>query len=460
MTEWNDQDGLAPPKRGWALLAVGIAVTMAVLDGTIANVALPSIARTLGASPARAIWVINAYQLAITVTLLPLASLGEIVGFRRVYEAGLILFTLASACCALSSSLPILTAARVLQGIGASALMCVTGALLRFIWPQRMLGRGVGYNAMIVAVASAIGPSTASAVLAVGPWPWLFALNLPLGVVAIVIGHRHLPATPRARRRFDWLSAGLNAVTLGSVILAVTGLQSPDRWPLSLAELALALICGALLISRQLGRTAPLLPIDLLRIPIFALSICTSVCSFAAQMLAFTTLPFLLQNELGRSAVMTGLLMTPWPAGVSLAAPLAGRLADRVSAGLLGGLGMLLLAAGLLLLAAMPAHPSNLAIIGRMFLCGAGFGLFQSPNNRVMLSSVPRARSGGASGMLATARLLGQSVGAALAAVAFASAGGGHSIALYAAMAFACVAMVLSSLRMTSAARQSQDRAA
>jgi DHA2 family multidrug resistance protein-like MFS transporter len=400
--------------------------------------------------------VINAYQLAITVTLLPFASLGEIVGFRRVYQAGLILFTLASACCALSTSLPILTASRVLQGIGASAIMCVTGALLRFIWPHRMLGRGVGYNAMLVAVASAIGPTTASAVLAVGSWPWLFALNLPLGIVAIAVGRRHLPATPRMQRRFDWLSAGLNGVTLGSLILAVSGLQRPGGWPLSLAELVLALVCGALLISRQLGRTAPLLPIDLLRIPVFALSICTSVCSFASQMMAFTTLPFLLQNGLGRSAVMTGLLMTPWPAGVSLAAPLAGRLADRFSAGLLGGLGMLLMAAGLLLLSTMPAHPSNLAIIGRMFLSGVGFGLFQSPNNRVMLSSVPRERSGGASGMLATARLLGQSVGAALAAVAFGlSAGSGHSIALKAAAGFACVAMILSSLRMTSAGRQS-----
>ena len=456
MTEWNDQDGLPTPQRGWALLAIGIAVTMAVLDGSIANIALPTIARTMGETPARAIWVINAYQLAITMTLLPLSSLAEIVSFRRVYQAGLILFTLASACCALSTSLPMLTAARVLQGFGASAIMCVTGALLRFIWPQRLLGRGIGYNAMIVAVASAIAPTLAAAVLAVGSWPWLFALNLPLGAAAVAIGYRHLPPTPRARRRFDTLSAGLNAMTFGPLILAVTGLQRPGGWTLSLAELALAAICGALLVSRQSGRTAPLLPVDLLRIPVFALSICTSICSFTAQMLAFTTLPFLLQDVLGRSDVMTGLLMTPWPAGVSLAAPLAGRLADRFSAGLLGGLGMLLLMVGLLLLATMPAHPSNLAIIVRMFLCGAGFGLFQSPNNRVMIGSAPRERSGGASGMLATARLLGQSTGAALAAVAFElSAGGGsHSVALFTAAGFAGGAMVLSSLRMTPAARQ------
>ncbi|HKV13615.1 MAG TPA: MFS transporter [Reyranella sp.] len=412
-------DGLPTPQRYWAMLTVALALIMAVLDGAIANVALPTIASDVQATPASSIWVVNAYQLIITISLLPCASLGEHYGYRRVYKVGLTIFTLGSLACALSNSLETLTAARVVQGIGAAGIMSVNGALVRYIYPRRQLGRGIGINALLVGVSSAVGPTVAAGILSVASWPWLFAVNVPIGVVALAIATRSLPVNPRTGQRFDFVSAGLNALAFGLVIMGIDGLGQRERPAFEIVEFGVALVAGIWLIRRQLALRSPLLPVDLLRIPIFRLSILTSVCSFGAQMLAYVSLPFYFQGTLGLSEVATGLLMTPWPLTTAIVAPIAGWLSDRYPSGMLGGIGLLTMATGLALLAGLPAHPSALDIVWRMAICGLGFGLFQSPNNRTMLSSAPRERSGGASGMLATARLLGQTTGAAMVSLLF-----------------------------------------
>jgi DHA2 family multidrug resistance protein-like MFS transporter len=442
-------DGLPIPQRYWAMLTVTLAVTMAVLDGAIANIALPTIAADVRSSPADSIWVVNAYQLIVTISLLPLASLGENYGYRRVYKVGLAVFTLGSLGCALSSSLATLTAARVLQGFGAAGIMSVNGALIRYVYPRSQLGRGIGINALVVAVSSAIGPTVAAGILSVASWPWLFAVNVPIGIIAFVIAVRSLPANPKTDRPFDFASAGLNALTLGLLIIGIDGLgNGASRW-LELGELALALVAGTLLVRRQLTLAAPLLPVDLLRLPVFGLSVATSIGSFAAQMLAFVSLPFYMEGTLGRGAVATGLLMTPWPLATAAVAPIAGRLADRYRSGLLGGIGLATLAGGLGLLAGLPAHPQTIDIVWRMAICGFGFGLFQTPNNRTMMSSAPRERSGGASGMMATARLLGQTMGAAAVSLLFGLyPANSTTLAIMAAAGMAGMAATVSFLRL------------
>jgi DHA2 family multidrug resistance protein-like MFS transporter len=290
-------------------------------------------------------------------------------------------------------------------------------------------------------------------VLAIAPWPWLFAINVPIGLAALAIGMRALPRNPGHREPYDFVSALMNALVFGLAITAVDGLGQGERRPYVIAELAAAGVIGYFFVKRQLKQSAPLLPVDLMRIPVFALSIATSFCSFTAQMLTFVSLPFLLQNGFGMSQVETGFLMTPWPLVIVFVAPVAGMLADRYSAGLLGGIGLAILSAGLLLLATVGAHPEPFDIAWRMALCGLGFGLFQSPNNRQMLSSAPRARSGGASGMLGTARLSGQSLGAALVALVFGLAPQhGAIITLFMAAAFAAAAAVVSLMRLTGRA--------
>ncbi|OML00569.1 multidrug MFS transporter [Yersinia pestis subsp. microtus bv. Talassica] len=448
----STSDGLPVPQRYAAILVIALGIMMAVLDGTIANVALPTIARDLNTSPATSIWVVNAYQLAITISLLSMASLGDIIGYRRVYQAGLLIFSVTSLFCALSDSLWTLTFARVLQGFGAAALMSVNTALIRIIYPRAQLGRGIGINTLIVAVSSAAGPSIAAAVLSVASWQWLFALNVPIGLLAWCLGINFLPAnnTKSNGNRFDITSCVLNALTFGLLITAISGFSQGQSPAVIAAQVVALLLIGFFFVRRQLTQSFPLLPVDLLRIPIFALSIGTSIFSFAAQMLAMVSLPFFLQTVLGRDEVATGLLLTPWPLATMVIAPIAGRLVERYHAGLLGGIGLAVFASGLFLLAVLPANPSDVDIIWRMILCGAGFGLFQTPNNHTIISAAPQHRSGGASGMLGTARLLGQTSGAALVALMFNmfSTNGTHA-SLILAGCFASIAALVSLLRVT-----------
>ncbi|WP_372782778.1 MFS transporter [Phenylobacterium sp.] len=450
-------DGLPVPRRYWSVAAIWLAMTMSVLDGAIANVALPTIAGELHASAASSIWIVNAYQLAITVTLLPLAALGDRLGYRRVYMVGLAVFTLGSLGCALSHTLPTLTAARVLQGLGAGGIMSINSALVRFTYPKALLGRGIGMNALVISVSAAIGPTVAAAILAKASWEWLFAINVPIGILAIAIAFRSLPTTLGSSRKFDWVSALLNAATFGFLI---TGAESVARDGLAsgLSKLAVGAAAGALLTYRELRREHPLVPFDLLRIPIFGLSILTSIVSFAAQMMAYVGLPFYFQSVMGRTAVETGLLMTPWPLAVGISAPLAGRLADRHRAGTLGGIGLTVFAAGLGLMSAIHPGASNLDIAWRMALCGLGFGFFQSPNNRAMVTAAPLHRSGAAGGALATARLLGQTAGAVTTAVFFHVAGtNAATTAMATAAVLAGIAALVSLSRLKLAPRPRPD---
>ncbi len=449
----SDQDGLPTEQRRWAMFAIVVSVGLAVLDSNIVNVALPTIARDLEISPSQSVWVVNAYLLAVATTLLPLSSLGDIVGYRRVYQSGLAVFTIASLVCTLADSLVTLTAARFFQGLGAAGVMSVNAALVRFIYPSRLLGRGIGLIAMVVALSSAVGPTVASGILSVGSWSWLFAVNIPLGCLAFVLARHNLPETGQAPRRFDWGSALLNALGIGLLVMAVDSLAHGMGGTVAALALAASLVVIALLVRRQLSQSSPLLPVDLLRIPPFALAIGTSFCAFTSQMAAFIALPFYLHDILGYSAVETGLLMTPWPAAVAVTAPIAGRLADRYPIGVLCSLGLLLKMTGLLLLAALPEQPSLPALLGSMALCGIGFGLFQAPNNRAMIGSAPRERSGGAGGMQGTTRLIGQTLGAALTALVFGQLTNGITPALIMAATFAACAAAISLLRIRSTPR-------
>jgi MFS transporter, DHA2 family, multidrug resistance protein len=460
------QDGLPARERLSALLVIILGIVMAVLDGTIVNLALPDITRELNATAAQSIWVINAYQVATLALLLPLASLGDIVGYRRVYLVGLAVFTLASAACALADSLTTLALARVLQGLGAAGLMSVNTALVRLIYPKHLLGRGIAINSLVVATASVAGPSIAAGILSVASWPWLFALNVPFGVLSLWLGRKALPQNlSRSGGRLSPLDVLLNALMFGLVFLGVDGLgvrveaapggaAASSIW-LPLAELAAGVAIGVVYVRRQLAQPLPLFPLDLLRIPVFALSMGTSIGAFCAQTLAYVSLPFLLLGHYGFSHLQAGLLLTAWPLAIVVTSPVVGRLIGRCPDGLLGSIGMALLALGLILLAVLPAHPSQLDITWRMVLCGVGYGLFQSPNNHTIITSAPPHRSGGASGMLGTARLTGQTLGAVLLAMIFAmfdpQGGHGSFVALWLGAGFAVLAGVCSGLRLRQA---------
>lgn len=456
------EDGLPTPARYKAIAIIMLGIGVSVLDGSIVNLALPSISRDLNAAASQSILVVNAYQVATLALLLPCAAFGDRIGYRRVYLIGVAVFTAASAACLLSSSLRMLIVARAVQGLGAAGIMGVNAALVRLTYPTRMLGRGIALNSVVVATASVAGPSLAAAILSLASWHWLFALNLPLGVLLLWVGRKNLPsniAPSVPHPPMLGLDVVLNVLFFGLMFVAINSLGAGvgKSAPLVAAgggwwALGLAVVIGVVYIRRQRGQAMPLLPVDLLRIRVFAFSMLTSVSAFAAQTLAFVSLPFLMLDAWHLSPLHAGLVITAWPCGVVAVAPIAGRLIGRYHGGLLGGIGLIALSAGLALLAIMAQQPSTADVAWRLLLCGVGFGLFQSPNNHTIVTSAPLRRAGAASGMLGTARLTGQSLGAVLLALIFAMTGtadgSGPRLALGLAALFAAVSALFSLARM------------
>jgi len=415
LTDGPDE-GLLAPRRYFALAAVLAAMVLVVLDGAIANVALPTIAGALRVSPGGSVWVVTGYQLALVIAILPCGALGESLGYRPVFIGGALLFTAASVLCALSPSLPWLVAARFFQGFGGACLMALGVALLRFVYPHRRLGAVIGWNSLVIALSAAVGPTVGATIISVSSWPWLFAVNLPVGAVVVLLS-RALPNPRGSARELDLVSVALNAGTFGSLVLAAEFFVARP-W-LGSALLAAAFFCLVALIVREMPREAPLIPLDLLRDVSFRISVIASVSCFAGQMASYIALPFYLQHGLGQDAFTTGLYMTPWPLTVAFAGPISGRLADRLSTAWLCAAGGLCLAAGLALACAWPLRGNLLPIVPFTMLSGMGFGFFQVANNRNMFMSAPRERSGAAGGMQGTARLVGQTTGAVIMTMLF-----------------------------------------
>lgn len=449
----NTEKVLFIPKQYLAVASVLSAMMMGVLNGTIMNVALPSLAQEFHVEASTAIWVVNAFQLVITMLMLSFATLGDVYSYRKVFFTGVSIFIGSSILCACSTSFEMLVASRILQGFGSACTMSVNIALIRLIYPPKMLGRGMAINAMVISVSAASGPTLAGLILSFASWNWLFLINLPLGLIALLLGWKLLPSNPpsETKRRFDKISAIGNALTFGLLIYTLEGVAHSENRLIIFIQFVLLIVIGTLYIRRQQKLTTPILPVDLFKIPIFSLSIASSTASFTAQMLAMVSLPFFMQNVLHFDAVEVGLLMTPWPLATILAAPLSSRLLERhVHPGLLGGVGMGIFAFGLSMLYFLPEYPEKWQIIWRMAVCGLGYGLFQTPNNVTITTSVPISRSGGASGMLGTARQLGQTLGATSVALVFRffAEDKEFQMCIFFAIIFAVMSMVLSVLRM------------
>ncbi len=413
-------EGLPGRERGLAMAAVMTMTTMAVFDGSMINIALPQIARSLDASVGATVWVSNGYLLSAAMTLAIFAALSSRIGFRSIFTFGLSVFTLASVGCALSTSLDMLIIMRVLQGIGGAATLSIGPAILRSVFPNRLLGRILGLNALLIGSSTAIAPILGGTILSTLSWQWLFAINIPLGIIAVILTLRVIPDNPALKREpFDFAGALLSAIALGALIMAADAFTHPGNGDLTAAVIyaSTAVITGMAFVWVQRRVTKPLLPLDIFASSRFSLAALTSLASFVSQGITFIALPFLFQSVYGYSALVSALLFTPWPIGIILAAPHAGRLADRYSAAIISTVGLCIFAIGLALLAMLPEHAQAWDICLRSLLCGIGFGCFQSPNNREMLSNASRENSGYASGVLAIMRTFGQCLGAAFVGV-------------------------------------------
>lgn len=442
--------GLTGRQRHLAVFTILLGITLAVLDSTAVTLSLPTMTRDLGVGADQAIWIINGFQLAALVALLPLANWGERITYRRIYLAGALLWGASSAVVCLADTLPLLIVSRVLQGLGAAGIMAVNMALVRLTWPPALLGRGIALNSMVVSSATVIGPVLAAAILSVGSWRWLFAFNIPASLLLLWLGCRTLPSNKPVPHQSppSLTDIALNAALFIFLFLSVDSLGRSTKTSVDqtrgltqgLVLLAMGMAVAVVHLRRQNRKSFALFPIDLLRIPLFRLSMMTSVGSFAAQTITFIALPFLMLDIWRISESETGWLLTCWPIGTIVAASLAGRWIGRFHGGWLGGSGMACLTIGLALLASAATtntHSGSVAL--SLGLCGVGFGLFQSPNNHIIITSAPSQRAGAASGMIGTARLTGQTLGATLIAVIFAMHGATSSQGLSLALGVACV---------------------
>lgn len=410
-------EGLPGQERARVMIAVMITTLMGVFDGTMINIALPSMAQAMRVPANIAVWFANGYLLSAAMTLLIFASLAARYGTRPIFLGGLATFTLTSLGCALAKTPEMLIGMRILQGIGGAATLSIAPAILRSVFPGRLLGRVLGLHALLIASSTAIAPVLGGTILDTFSWQWLFAINLIPGTLALVLAGKALPGKPTSgNAAFDTLGAVLSATLLGSTIMAANSLSSHQtashHETVSWGLLAIISIMAFIWHIRRVQ--APLLPPAIFKNGRFTLAALTSLASFISQGITFIALPFLFQSVYGYSPVVSALLFIPWPIGIVLIAPHAGRWADTLSAPLISTIGLAIFIVGLILLAMLPATPAVWDICLRSLVCGIGFGCFQSPNNREMLSNVSREYASYGSGILSIARTFGQCLGAAV----------------------------------------------
>ena len=448
-------EGLPLPRRYYAILAISFGTALVVIDGAIPTVALPTIARDLGVDNSAAVLVVTVYQLVLVMTLLPFSALGDRLGHRRLYQLGQIVFTIATILCFFARSLPFLLVVRAAQSLGAAAALSVSSAILRAIYPARQLGRGLGINSVVVSSSAALAPTLGGLVLAFGPWPWVFAAAVPFALLSLLLG-RHLPEPVQHSEDFDLLGAALCAGTFGLIIAGLESAVHGDSPVVSAAIVALGILVAFVFVRRELGEARPIMPVDLLGKPVFALSTIGALTAFIASMAVILSMPFRLEHGFGFAPSEVGAMIAPWPLTTMVVAPTAGALSDRVPAGLLGGIGMGIATFALGALAWLPTHPHYLDIAWRMGLCGAGFGLFLSPNARLIIASAPRERAASAGGLISTTRMTGQTLGATLVAALLALGLGGGPTPALAAAALAVVAGLCSVARLNPALRSTE----
>ncbi|XGA80874.1 MFS transporter [Halomonas sp. CH40] len=407
-------DGLPGAERFLAVLALITGTLMAVVDTTMINLALPTIAADLGVSGARAVWITNLFQVVCAAFLLVFAGISELVTRRRLYLFGLSVFVLAALGAALSRQLETLLVFRALQGLGAAATLSIGPSLYRAIFPSRLLGSALGLSALVVAGGYAAGPTLSGVILSFADWPWLFALNVPLGLVSLLLARRALPRDVPRKGSFDTLGALLSMMMLASFFLAMDAIAHTAPVWQSGGWLGMAVVACTAFIQRQRRAAYPLLPLSVFAEKRFTLAVSASGLAFIGQGLSFVALSFFYQEQMGFTPLETAWLFTPWPLAIMLVGPLAGRLADRINPSLISSTGLVLLIGGLISLGLVDESTGVLGSLWRTALCGIGFGMFQPPNNREMMASLPPERSANVSGVMSTTRTVGQSLGVAL----------------------------------------------
>ena len=402
-------------RRWWTTLNVSIGVYMSTLDASIVNISLPTITQSFNAQLKMVAWVVTAYLIVITGCLLIMGRLTDLFGQRRIYLLGFSTFTLGSGLCGLSPSIQFLIGSRILQGLGASALMASGPAILTTAFPEERRGQALGIIGSVVSAGFLTGPILGGFMVEHLGWPSVFFLNLPVGLIGIFLSFKFLEETPSSGRApLDLQGALLIFIFITSLLLFLNQVgqgANPYVW----GWLLLALVCFGLLILVELRSTSPLVDLSLFRQKLFVASLGTSLLSFWLSAAHAFVLPFFLQNILNYSPSKVGMLVFPVSLTVMITAPLGGRFSDRIGIRVPATAGLILISLTIFSFSFIGVGVRDEAILVRQVLQGLGIALFAPANNSAIIGSLPKEKVGLASSFLALSRNLGMVIGIAFA---------------------------------------------
>jgi DHA2 family multidrug resistance protein-like MFS transporter len=447
-------EDMSPARRLLSYVGVVTAVFTTMIDTMAANMVLPTVSAEWGVSPATAAWIVSSYQLVLVCCLLPAAALSARFGIKRIYLFGLALLLCTSSVATLAPNLEILILARGFQGLATACLMSVNLALIRAIAPPQWLGRALGLNLTISAIGTTLGPTIAGMLISFVSWHFVFAISIPTTAIALLISIFTLRSVGARSAPINVKGIALSMLSAGTLLSGLNGLS--QGWPQALvfALLACGIVLGFVFVRLSLGSPNPVLPVDLLRKATFSLSLAITNLTFTAQMVVFVSMPFFLQFQLGMTPYEAGLMFSIWPIAIASIAGVTGVLADRLPREVICTVGLLALCAGTLAMASPLGAPSQLQIGIALCVSGIGFGLYQVPNNSILLSSAPASSGSQAGSMLAIARLFGQALGVVLGTWGLSAAV--EMSPFLVASGFVAIAAVISGVRLWLTNKRSQ----
>jgi len=417
--------------RKWLVLsAVAMGIFLATIDGSIVNVALPTLSTALGADFATVQWVVLSYLLTITTLLAVVGRLADMYGRKRLYNSGFIVFTIGSLLCGLSPTVGWLIGFRVLQGIGAALILALGLALVTEAFPPQERGRALGIAGSIVSIGIVTGPTVGGVIIENLSWHWIFFVNVPIGILGTYLVWRNIPATrPPGGQQFDFGGAATLCLGMLGVLLGLTtGQREGFTSPQALGLFAFGIFFLLALVYIQRRHPQPIIDPVLFRNRLFTVNLFTGLLVFIG-LGSGVLIPFYLETVLGYSVQQVGLLLAVVPIALGIVSPISGVLSDRIGSRPISALGLAVTMLGYLALSTLSTETTAVGFLLRYVLVGIGIGLFQSPNNSAMMGTAPRERLGVASGLLAMTRNLGQTVGIAVlgalwAGLVFGAAGG------------------------------------
>ncbi len=410
-------EGVDYGRKWFVLVAVAMGIFLGTIDGSIVNVALPTLAMEFDTSFGVVQWVSLGYLLTQATLTLGFGRLGDMVGKKRIFTAGFAVFTVFSVLAGLAPTVQLLILARVLQAVGAAMIFALGFAITTEAFPPSERGRALGINGAMVSLGVIVGPVLGGLLIDLASWRWIFLVNLPIGILGTITAIRFVPATmPRAQQSFDWFGAGAFFVAFISLLGSLTyGQEAGFASPVVMAGLVVSVMAFAVFVAIERRVAHPMVDLGLFANPTLSVNLVTGFLQFVGIAGLLVLLPFYLESTLGFTTRETGMLLASVPVTLGILAPFSGALSDRLGTRPVSVAGLIVSLVGFTLAAIfldLETTAVGFVLVG--LVIGAGIGLFQSPNNSAILGAVPAHRLGITSGMLTINRISGQIVGIAV----------------------------------------------